>query len=94
MRTRAGLLPVANAGIPQLIHERRVELDGENTRWQDLLRWDKDKIINLDTIVNSQKPLHRCLLLIALWLFLPGYLYDRNIIICQYRSKLLMKAKM
>jgi hypothetical protein len=36
----------------------------------------------------------RCLLLMALWLFLQGYLYDRNIIICPYRSKLLMKAKM
>ncbi len=55
VRTRAGLLPVANAGMPQLIHERRVELGGENIRWQDLLRWDKDKIINLDTIVNKPK---------------------------------------
>jgi hypothetical protein len=41
--------------MPQLIHERRVKLGGENTRWQDLLRWDKDKIINLDTIVNKPK---------------------------------------
>ncbi|MEO8413904.1 MAG: RagB/SusD family nutrient uptake outer membrane protein [Ginsengibacter sp.] len=55
VRARAGLLPVSNAGMPQLIHERRVELGGENIRWQDLLRWDKDKIINLDTIVSRPK---------------------------------------
>ena len=55
VRTRAGLAPVSNAGMPQLIHERRVELGGENTRWQDLLRWDKDKVINLDTIVSKPK---------------------------------------
>jgi hypothetical protein len=55
VRTRAGLLPVSIAGMPQLIHERRVELGGENVRWQDLLRWDKDKIINLDTIVGRPK---------------------------------------
>jgi hypothetical protein len=55
VRTRAGLLPVTGAGMPQLIHERRVELGGENIRWQDLLRWDKDKIIDLDTIVGKPK---------------------------------------
>lgn len=55
VRTRAGLLPLSNAGMPQLIHERRVELGGENTRWQDLLRWDKAGIINLDTIVAKPK---------------------------------------
>jgi hypothetical protein len=32
-----------------------VELGGENVRWQDLLRWDKDQIINLDTIVSKPK---------------------------------------
>jgi hypothetical protein len=55
VRTRAGLMPVTNAGMPEVIHERRVELGGENVRWQDLLRWDKDKIINLDTIVGKPK---------------------------------------
>ena len=55
VRARAGLLPVTGAGMPQLIHEKRVELGGENVRWQDLLRWDKDKIINLDTIVGKPK---------------------------------------
>ena len=55
VRTRAGLPPVAGAGMVQLIHERRVELGAENVRWQDLLRWDKDKIINLDTIAVRPK---------------------------------------
>jgi hypothetical protein len=55
VRLRAGLLPVSNAGMGQLIHERRMELGGENVRWQDLLRWDKDKVINLDTIVGKPK---------------------------------------
>jgi hypothetical protein len=41
--------------MPQLIHERRVELAGENVRHQDVLRWDKDKIINLDTIYGKPK---------------------------------------
>ena len=55
VRLRAGLLPVSGAAMPQLIHERRVELAGENVRWQDLLRWDKDKLVNLDTIVSKPK---------------------------------------
>jgi len=55
VRTRAGLLPLVNAGMPELIHERRVELGGENIRWQDVLRWDKAGLINLDTIVGKPK---------------------------------------
>jgi hypothetical protein len=55
VRARAGLAAIKGAGMPQLIHEKRVELGGENVRWQDLLRWDKDKIINLDTIVGKPK---------------------------------------
>jgi hypothetical protein len=47
------LLPRSGATMAQLIHERRVELGAENTRWQDLLRWDKDKLVNLDTIVGK-----------------------------------------
>src|SRR2546423_257188 len=38
VRTRAGLPEIHGAGMPQLIHERRVELGGENNRFQDLLR--------------------------------------------------------
>jgi hypothetical protein len=55
VRTRAGLTPVSGARIKQLIHERRVELGGENVRFQDLLRWDKAKLINLDTVFNKPK---------------------------------------
>lgn len=55
VRLRAGLMPLSNAGMPQVVHERRVELAGENIRWQDLLRWDKDGIVNLDTIVSKPK---------------------------------------
>jgi hypothetical protein len=55
VRSRAHLLPVSGAGMNQLMHERRVELGGENIRWQDLLRWDKDQIVNLDTIVGKPK---------------------------------------
>ena len=55
VRERAGLGPLLGAGMSELIHERRVELGGENVRWQDLLRWDKDKIIDLDTIVGRPK---------------------------------------
>jgi len=53
VRIRAGLLPKSGATMADLIHERRVELGGENNRWQDLLRWDKDKLVNIDTIVSK-----------------------------------------
>lgn len=55
VRTRAGLTGLTDATISDLIHERRVELGGENTRFQDLLRWDKVGVINLDTIVGKPK---------------------------------------
>ena len=55
VRTRAKLAPLSKAGMPELMHERRVELGGENTRWQDLLRWDKAGVINLDSIVAKPK---------------------------------------
>ena len=55
VRKRAGLSEISGAGMPQLIHERRVELGGENIRFFDLLRWDKAKIINVDTIFNKPK---------------------------------------
>ena len=38
-----------------LVHERRVELGGENIRYFDLLRWDKIQLINMDTIVGKPK---------------------------------------
>ncbi len=55
VRQRAGLLPITGATMADLIHERRVELGGENIRWQDLLRWDKDKLVDIDTIVSKPK---------------------------------------
>jgi hypothetical protein len=47
VRTRAGLLPKTNPTIQDLMHERRVELSGENDRHQDLMRWDKAGIIDI-----------------------------------------------
>jgi len=47
IRSRVGLAPVSGAGMTELIHERRVELAGENQRHQDLMRWDKASIINI-----------------------------------------------
>ena len=55
VRKRAGLQPLSGATLNQLIHERRVELGGENVRYFDLLRWDKAKLINVDTILNKPK---------------------------------------
>ena len=47
VRTRAGLSPKANATMTDLMHERRVELAGENDRHQDLMRWDKAGLIDI-----------------------------------------------
>ncbi|MBC7628388.1 RagB/SusD family nutrient uptake outer membrane protein [Ferruginibacter sp.] len=55
VRTRAGLPAVSGATIQQLMHERRVELGGENIRFFDMLRWDKAGIINLTSIFNHPK---------------------------------------
>lgn len=55
VRARTGLSPVSGAGMPELMHERRVELGGENIRFFDLLRWDKAGIINVDTIFSKPK---------------------------------------
>lgn len=47
IRTRAGVANKNGATIQDLIHERRVELAGENQRHQDLMRWDKAGLIDL-----------------------------------------------
>lgn len=47
VRKRAGLPNVTNAKMSNLIHERRVELAGENERHIDLIRWDKANIVNI-----------------------------------------------
>jgi hypothetical protein len=54
IRRRASSLlkPVSGAGMKELIHERRVELAGEGERHQDLMRWDKDKIVDITAIYN------------------------------------------
>jgi hypothetical protein len=51
-RASALLPPVVGAGMTQLIHERRVELAGEGERHQDLMRWDKAKIVDIAAIYN------------------------------------------
>jgi hypothetical protein len=51
-RASALLPPVSGAGMTQLIHERRVELAGEGERHQDLMRWDKAKIVDIAAIYN------------------------------------------
>lgn len=57
IRTRASatLPAVTNAGMKELMHERRVELCGENERQQDLLRWDKAKLIDIVAINSKPK---------------------------------------
>jgi hypothetical protein len=47
VRTRVGLDPITNATMSDIIHERRVELAGENERHQDLMRWDKAGIVDI-----------------------------------------------
>ena len=47
VRGRTGLDPITGATMDDIIHERRVELAGENERYQDLLRWDKAGIIDI-----------------------------------------------
>ncbi|WP_026993855.1 RagB/SusD family nutrient uptake outer membrane protein [Flectobacillus major] len=47
VRTRVGLAPKTNATMKDIMHERRVELAGENERHQDLMRWDKAGLIDI-----------------------------------------------
>jgi hypothetical protein len=47
VRGRAGLATKTSPTIADLMHERRVELSGENDRHQDLMRWDKAGIIDI-----------------------------------------------
>jgi hypothetical protein len=55
VRDRAGLDPVSGADFNELVHERRVELGGENIRWFDLLRWDKAGLLDINNIVSKPK---------------------------------------
>lgn len=54
-RASTTLPPVVNAGMTQLIHERRVELAGEGERHQDLMRWDKVNLVDIASIYNLPK---------------------------------------
>lgn len=55
VRDRVGMPLVSNAGMPELIHERRVELFGENQRHQDLMRWDKAGIVDIVQIYGEDR---------------------------------------
>ena len=55
VRNRAGLAPVTNADMTHLIHERRVELLGENQRHQDLIRWDKAGLVDIVEIYGEDR---------------------------------------
>jgi hypothetical protein len=47
VRRRAGLPAKSGAKMADIMHERRVELAGENERHQDLMRWDKAGLIDI-----------------------------------------------
>ena len=55
VRERAGLPPVTNATMQDLIHERRVELAGENERHEDLIRWDKANIVDIVALYKQDR---------------------------------------
>jgi starch-binding outer membrane protein, SusD/RagB family len=55
VRARADLSPITNATMKDIIHERRVELAGENERQQDLLRWDKGGVIDIVDFYNQDR---------------------------------------
>ncbi len=54
-RASAALPDIKGADMKALMHERRVELCGENERHQDLLRWDKAKLIDIVSLYNQPK---------------------------------------
>ena len=55
VRDRVSMAPISNADMPELIHERRVELFGENQRHQDLMRWDKAGIVDIVAIYGEDR---------------------------------------
>ncbi|MCW3466939.1 RagB/SusD family nutrient uptake outer membrane protein [Chitinophaga nivalis] len=54
-RAAASLPAVSGADMKALMHERRVELCGENERHQDLIRWDKAKLVDIAAIYKQPK---------------------------------------
>ncbi len=55
VRARVGLDPKTNATMEDIIHERRVELAGENQRYFDLLRWDKANIVDIVALLAEDR---------------------------------------
>lgn len=55
VRTRSGLDPITTATMDDVMHERRVELAGENERHQDLMRWDKAGIVDIAELYNQDR---------------------------------------
>lgn len=55
VRERNNLTPLTNATMEDIMHERRVELAGENERHQDLLRWDKAGLIDIVAFYNQDR---------------------------------------
>lgn len=55
VRERAGMPPVTNATMADIVHERRVELAGEGRRHFDLMRWDKANIVDIKTIYGEDR---------------------------------------
>ena len=55
VRARTGLEAVSGATIEDLIHERRVELAGENQRHQDLMRWDRAGVVDVVAIYGEDR---------------------------------------
>ena len=56
IRARAGLAPISGGDINAIMHESRCETAGENIRYQNLLRWHKAGIINLETWFSATPP--------------------------------------
>lgn len=55
VRDRNGLDARTNATMADIMHERRVELAGENERHQDLMRWDKAGLIDIVALYNVDR---------------------------------------
>lgn len=55
VRARAGMPPISNADMSDIIHERRVELAGEGRRHFDLMRWDKAGIVDITEIYGEDR---------------------------------------
>ena len=55
VRQRVGLPTISGATMEDLIHERRVELAGENQRHFDLMRWDKAGIVDIKAIYAEDR---------------------------------------